>query len=127
MTVDIAAIGQSIDSTWGRSSTPKTASYSVKMIMHGPETLHVSFAMVVNFSTERQMIEVKRSSFEEAGSIINEVLKGVKANYKDLTGNALKATEIKGSSTDSLEIINMNAHNSHRTCYYRRKVMFEVS
>ena len=127
MTIDFNALAQATDTSWGRSSTPKTASYSVKMTMHGPEHLQASFAMVVNFGTERQMIEVKRSSSEEAGSIINEVMKAVKASYKDLTGNTLKATEIKGSSTDSLEIINMNAHNSHRTAYYRRKVMFEVS
>lgn len=127
MTVNFSALAQATDTTWGRSSTPKTASYSVKMIIQGPEHLHVSFAMVVNFGTEKQMIEVKRSSSEEAGSIINEVLKGVKASYKELAGSALTATEIKGTSTDSLEIINMNAHNSHRTAYYRRKVIFEVS
>lgn len=122
--IDYNALGQAIDTTWGRSSTPKTASYSVKLTMLGPDRLLASYAAVVNFGTERQMIDMKRRYSEESESITAEVLKGVKANYKELCGESLSAKEL--DSTDSLEIINFNVHNPRRTAYYRRKTVFEI-
>ena len=122
--IDYNALGQSLDTTWGRSSTPKTASYSVKVTMLGPDRLLASYAAVVNFGTERQMIEMKRMYSEESESVTAEVLKSVKANYKELSGESLSAKEL--SSVDSLEIIGFNVHNPRRTAYYRRKTVFEI-
>lgn len=122
--IDYNALGQAIDTTWGRSSTPKTASYSVKLSMLGPDRLLASYAVVVNFGTERQMIEMKRRYAEESESITSEVLKAVKANYKELAGESLSAKEL--STVDSIEIINFNVHNPRRTAYYRRKTVFEI-
>lgn len=124
--IDFNALGQAIDSTWGRSSTPKTASYSVKMSLLGPDRLLVSFGAIVNFGTERQMIETKRAYASEAESVIAEIIKKVKAIYKDLVGSSLTTKEVKESSADSLEIINLNVHNARRQAYYRRKVVFEL-
>lgn len=122
--IDYNALGQAIDTTWGRSSTPKTASYSVKLTMLGPDRLMASYAAVVNFGTERQMIEMKRRYSEESSSIVAEVLKAVKSNYKELAGESLKAKEV--DSSESLEIINFNVHNPRRTAYFRRKTVFEI-
>ncbi len=124
--IDFNALGQAIDSTWGRSSTPKTASYSVKMSMLGPDRLLVSYAAIVNFGTERQMIEMKRAYSGEADSVVSEVIKRVKSIYKDLTGSALSTKAVKDSSTDSIEIVNFNCHNARRSAYYRRKAGFEL-
>jgi hypothetical protein len=122
--IDYNALGQAIDTTWGRSSTPRTASYSVKLTMLGPDRLLASYAAVVNFGTEKQMIDMKRRYSEESESITNEVLKGIKANYKELAGSGLTTKEL--SSVDSLEIIGFNVHNPRRTAYYRRKTVFEL-
>lgn len=122
--IDYNVLGQVIDSTWGRSSTPRTASYSVKLTMLGPDRLLASYAAVVNFGTERQMIEMKRRYSEESESITSEVIKAVKSNYKELAGESLSAKEL--SSVDSIEIINFNVHNPKRTAYYRRKTVFEI-
>jgi len=124
--INYAALGQAIDTTWGRSSTPKTASYSVKMSLMGPDRLLVSYAAVVNFGTERQMIEMKRAYASESESIVNEVIKRVKSTYKELTGSTLSAKSSKEGHVDSLEIINLNIHNAKRTAYYRRKAIFEL-
>lgn len=121
--IDYNALGQAIDTTWGRSSTPKTAGYSVKMSMHG-DTLVVNYAAIVNFGSEREMIVMKRSYTEESMSVINEVLKNVKETYKKLSGKSLKAKEMV--SNDSLEIIGFAVHNPKRTAYYRRKTVFEL-
>ena len=123
--ININALGQALDTSWGRSSTPKTASYSVKVTLLGEGRLQASYAAVVNFGTERQMIEMKRRYAEESVSIINEVLKNVKANYKSLAGSALTLKE--ETSRDSLEIISSNFHNPKRTAYYRRLTVFEVA
>jgi len=122
--IDFNALGQAIDTTWGRSSTPQTASYSVKLRMLGPDRLEASYAAVVNFGTERQMIDMKRRYVDESKSVTSAVIKGVKANYKELAGESLKAKEL--SAVDSLEIINLNVHNARRTAYYRRKTVFEI-
>lgn len=122
--IDFNALGQAIDTTWGRSSTPQTASYSVKLKMLGPDRLEASYAAVVNFGTERQMIDMKRRYVDESKSVTSAVLKAVKTNYKELSGETLRAKEL--SATDSLEIINLNVHNARRTAYYRRKAIFEI-
>ena len=122
--IDYNALGQAIDSTWGRSSTPNTASYSVKLTMLGPDRMLASYAAVVNFGTERQMIEMKRTYSGESKSVTNEVLKLVKTKYKDMTGEKLTMKE--QSSVDSLEIIGLNVHSLRRAAYYRRKTVLEI-
>lgn len=123
--INLNALGQAIDTSWGRSSTPKTASYSVKVTLLGEGRLKASYAAIVNFGTERQMIEMKRRYSEESESIINEVLKAVKASYKSITGAGLSLKE--ETTTDNLEIISTNFHNPKRTAYYRRHTVFEVA
>lgn len=124
--IDFNALGQAIDSSWGRSSTPKTASFSVKVSLLGSDRLLVSYAAIVNFGTERQMIEMKRAYETEATSVVGEVIKRIKSNYKDLTGSSLTSKAVSNGTADSLEIINMNVHNAKRTAYYRRKAVFEI-
>lgn len=122
--IDFNALGQAIDTTWGRSSTPITNTHSVKFTMIGTDRLMASYAGIVKFITEKQMIDMKRAYVQESESVVAAVLKHVKTCYKDLSGKALKTSEL--SSVDSLEIINLNVHNPLRTAYYRRKVVFEI-
>lgn len=124
--IDYNALGQAIDTTWGRSSTPKTASFSVKLSLVGQDKIMVSYAAIVNFGTERQMIEMKRSYASEADSVVSEMINRVKKNYKELSGSTLSAKMVKESQSDSLEIVNLNVHNAKRTAYFRRKVFFEI-
>ena len=121
--IDYIALGQAIDTTWGRSSTPKTASYSVKFTLQGGSMI-ASYQAVVNFGTEREMIDMKRVYESESTSIINESIKSVKSIYKDLSGSSLKVKEV--NSNDSIEIIGFGVHNPRRTAYYRKKTVFEI-
>lgn len=124
-TLDINALGQAIDTTWGRSSTPKTASYSVKFTLAGGNRMIASYQVITNFVSEKEMILMKRSCNEESDSVINAHVKSVKEIYKDLTGDTLTVKD--EGSTDSLEIISFNVHNPKRTAYYRKKTVFELS
>jgi len=124
MSIDLNALGQICDATWGRSSTPKTASYSVKFSLKG-ELLTVMYIAIVNFGTEKDMILTKRACADESIRVTNEAMKTLKAKYKEIADGALKATE--RSTSDSLEIINAMVHNPKRTAYYRRFTMFDIS
>jgi hypothetical protein len=122
--IDYNALGQALDTSWGRSSTPKTSSYSVKFTLAG-DVLTASYQAVVNFATEKEMIIMKRLYEEESIEITSAVLKSVKSVYKDISGNSLSTKE--ASSSTSIEIINFNIHNPKRTAYFRRKTAFEIA
>ena len=123
-TIDYNALGQAIDTSWGRTSTPKTASYSVKFTLSG-NVLMASYVAIVNFASEKEMILMKRSYEEESKRIIDAAVKNLKSVYKDLCDNSISAKEI--SSSDSIEIIGFNVHNPKRTAYFRKKTMFEIA
>ena len=123
--LDINALGQAIDTTFGRSSTPKTASYSVKFSYMGDSRLLASYKVITNFVSEKEMIKMKKNCLEESESIIAEHVKFVKETYKQLRGDSLTLKE--ESATDSLEIIGFAVHNPKRTAYYGRKVVFEIA
>ena len=122
--IDLSALQQATDSSWGKSSTPKTASYSVKFSFKGDGLLSAMYIAIVNFGTEKQMIETKRACAEESIRVVNEVVKVVKDKYKSLSGDTLKLTEV--STNDSVEIINFMVHSAKRTAYYRRFVLYEI-
>jgi hypothetical protein len=124
-TLDIISLGQAIDTTWGRSSTPQTASYSVKFTLMGGNRLLASYQIITNFVSEKEMILMKRRCEEESAEVIGSCLKAVKSTYKDLSGDSLTTKEV--DSSDSLEIIGFNVHNPKRTAYYRCKKIFEIA
>ena len=122
--IDYNALGQALDTTWGHTSTPKTASYSVKFTLAG-DILTASYQAVVNFASEKEMLVMKQMYENESIDVVAAVLKNVKSVYKDLTGNALSTKE--QSSSTSIEIIGFNVHNPKRTAYFRRKTSFEIA
>lgn len=125
--IDYNALGQAIDTTFGRSSTPKTSSYSIKMSLTSKETLLVSYIAIVSFRSEIQMIDSKRAHTEEANLAIAATIKRIKSIYKELTGNTIKLSENKETIQNSVEIINMNCHNANRMAYFRQKIVFTIS
>jgi hypothetical protein len=124
MAIDYNALAQAVDTTWGKSSTPKTASYSVKFNMVG-ERLVATYQVIVNFVSEKEMILMKRACHEESDRVLKSYLTTIKSAYRDLSGSTLKTKETE--SVDSLEIINFNVHNPKRTAYFRRKVVLDIA
>ena len=122
--INFNALGQAIDTSWGRSSTPQTASYSVKTTLIAEGRMLLTYQAIVNFGTERQLIEMKRRYAEEAAAVTGNVLKRIKEIYKDLAGSTLSTKEI--GVDDSLEIISVTFHNPKRTAYFRRKTIVEI-
>lgn len=122
--INLNALGQAMDSTWGRSSTPKTSSYSVKFSFYGENRILASYQVITNFVSEKQMIDMKRRCAEESLDVINAHIKSIKEIYKKLSGDSITFKE--ETSSDSLEIIGFNVHNPKRTALFRRKTIFEV-
>jgi hypothetical protein len=123
--LNLSALAQSIDTTWGRSSTPKTASYSVKFLILGGDRLQASYNVITNFVSEKEMILMKRSCSEESIQIIDAHIKNIKKLYKEISGDSLTVKE--EDSSDSIEIIGFNVHNPKRTAYFRRKTIFSLA
>jgi len=120
---DVNALGQIVDTSWGRSSTSSVATYSVKFKLNG-DRLVASYAAIVNFASNRQMIETKRLYDEESIACTAEAVKMIKAKYKKLTGKTLTLNEVETS--DSIEIIGLAVHNPKKTAYYRRSTVFDI-
>jgi len=122
--IDYNALGQAIDTSWGRSAAPIVNSFSVKMSMMGPDMIKVSYQTIVNFASERQMLQVKLRESEMSDENIKTVIDSVKKMYKDLTTKTLSLKE--HSSGDSVEIVGMAIHNPKKTALYRKQVVFEI-
>ena len=122
--IDYNSLGMSIDTSWGRSSTPKTASYSVKFTLLGADRMLATYNAVVNFASEKQMIEMKRAYATESQSVVNAVLKNIKSKYKDLTSSSLITKVV--NSEDSVEITGSTLTSPRRTAIYRCKIVFEI-
>jgi hypothetical protein len=122
--IDYNALGQVIDSTWGRSSTPLMSTTSIKMQLAGEGLLKVSYITVVNFRTISELNRVKHDAAQDADRLVKQVLSNVKKNYKELSGESVKLSE--QSTGDSVEVIGTAVHNPNKKAFYRRIVFFEV-
>ena len=122
--VDINALGQAIDTTFGRSSTPNTATFSVKMSLGNGPTLIVKYAAIINFGNERKMIDLKRRYTAESQAAIDAVLKSVKSTYKEIADSSLTLKEL--NTVDSLEIIGTAIFTPRKQAYFRRETLYSV-
>jgi hypothetical protein len=123
--IDLSALAQATDTSFGRSSTPNAASFSVKWKILGESRIQAMYMALSNFGTEREMLEMKRACEKDSIEVIAEYVKHVKKMYKDLTGDTLSLKQI--GSDVSLEMIGMNPHNPKRTCYFKNAVLFEMA
>ncbi len=118
------AIGQIINDTWGKTSTPKSASSSIQAKLTSATTLALTYTTIVTFASESSLHEQRRELDRESDEIINTRSKEIKKLFKEMTGGALKLSEV--SSDDSLEMIYFNQYTPLRRAYYRRRAVFEI-
>jgi len=123
--IDYNALGQALDTTWGRSSTPLTSSTSVKMQLAGEGTIKVNYASIVSFRNQRELQQTRARYVDEARCIINATINDVKKTYKELTGKSIKTSEV--TADDSLEVIGLAVHNPIKRAYARRTAIFEIA
>lgn len=120
------ALGQAIDTTWGRSSTSNTnASMSVKAHLLGEDQIVLTYTAVISFgSISERENEIERYS-GEGKTILNAALKRIKADFKDLAGRTLKTKEL--SVDEDWELLSLGQFSGRRDAYYRKKAIIEVT
>lgn len=122
--IDYQALGQIIDTTWGRSSTPATSTFSVKINVLNANTLRIDYHTVFNFANDKEMLTVKLRIEEEAKRVTKGVVASTKKTYKRLTGSTLRFEEI--SSGGMFELVGFGKPSSRKTAHYKFTTTFEI-
>ena len=146
---EINILGQIIDTTFGRQSSPKTSythSVTCRIVLvdmpdgigygaslkpdeearkrQGPLGLMVSYTTIINYFSNEPYLNQKKTFEDEATQIVNNYIKKVREEFKDETGRTLDF-EVKNYN-DDVEILNTGAYNNKKTSYYRRKTLVSV-
>lgn len=116
---DINILGDIIDTTWGKTSSPSTIHHiSIKARILNEDTIHFQYSAIVNFTSYINTIPQKMQHREDGLKIINECLKLIKTKFKDRTGKTIKFDSEK--IEDGMEMIHTQPYiNSKKTAYFR--------
>jgi len=117
-------LGQILDTTFGRSSTAKSPTFSIKTTMSG-DRINVTYTTIVNLVTDRVMRDQVREEERISEKLIGDFMNEVKKEFKKVAGSSLKIN--KGDSTDEIELISMSSYSPKRTAYYRRRAVYTVN
>ena len=95
---ELRVLGGLIDTTFGRSSIREAGhAIAYKLINHCDEghTLEIRFETIVNV-VPGEGIQTKQKEFDDVSvKMINEAVKELKADFKEVAGRALKIKEFK--------------------------------
>ena len=95
---ELRVLGGLIDTTFGRTSIREAGhAIAYKLINHCDEghTLEIRFETIVNV-TPGEGIQTKQKEFDDVSiKMINEAVKQLKADFKEVAGRALKIKEFK--------------------------------
>jgi hypothetical protein len=115
------ALSTLLNTTYAKPSS-QSGIQSVKAEFAG-DKLVLKFTSVVHFAEERSLqLQVERISHESV-SYLSDMVKKLKADFKEMTGTSLKLKEVK--SEDGLELVSGLA--LRKVAYYRRNHVLEVS
>jgi len=119
---DINVLGNLIDTTFGKSSSP-TGAHSIKCSLAG-ETLTLKYTTVVHFASDTDLqMQVSRCA-EEATQRLNAFLTDLKKAFKVESGNTLKTT--KGPLSDNVELISATSNSPRKIAYYRMNLTITI-
>ena len=113
-------IGQVLENSWGRESSP-TGTYSVKYNLAG-NLLTLKYTTIVYFASERSLQPQVAEANRQAVSLVNEKLSEVKKAYKSVTDEPLKTSDLGGS--DNIELV--QPQGPRKVAYYRYDHAFEL-
>jgi len=117
---EIRALGDCLNTTWGKSVD------NLKLSHHlNGETLNLRFDSIVHFASEASLDSQMTNLREMSNDIFTDGVKKIKAEFKDIAGRALTATET--SRDDNVELIQATANSPRRVAYYRAFLTLQVS
>lgn len=122
--LDLNALGNVLNTTWGKSSTGSIATSSIKTKLHDNQ-LTIYYVTIVNMTSDHEALIMKENYTKSADSELEQYFKKIKVEYKETSGKTLKMKEIGRNA--SVEFISMNSFNGRKTAYFRRQVKFELT
>lgn len=123
--IDVDALGQATDTTFGRSSTVASATFSVKAKHISEKLLRVDYTCVITYAADRPLRDAKQKYDAEGDSAINSAMKKIREEYKRISGKALKAKQV-GDPDSNIEPVSLSVFSPIRRGYYRRSVAFKL-
>lgn len=121
---DLNALGQVIDTTWGRSSTSKSSNMSIKAHVKG-DKLVITYSSYGTFASSVAMNRQVPAFANEGEQATDSYLKTVKEGFKDSVGRELKTKWIDSKS--NVEIVDLQPHISQkRTVLFRYVTVLSV-
>lgn len=115
-----------IDNSFGRSSTVKSGTQSVKLKMVDDTMMTATYLMIVNFGSENVMREMMRRYTSQGLSMIEAALAEVQDQYKEETGSKVVLKPDLNSTRDSVEFLSYSMYNPRRTAYFRLECVINV-
>jgi hypothetical protein len=118
----INALGQVIDTSWGRSSTTGAATQSVKCEIIAAGIVRVRYTTLLSYDTAAALERQRATAREDSLKVVAAYVKFVKASFKELTGETIALKELK--TTDGLEMAHMCTNSPVKSAFYRRESFF---
>ena len=112
---EVNILGNLINSTYGKASSA-AGDYSIKCDLAG-DSMILKYTTIVYFASERSLRDQVARSSEEAQSRLDEYLKSIKSDFKEIAGRALKTDDI--ASGDNVELIQSTSNSPRKVAYYR--------
>lgn len=114
---EVNILGQVMDSTWGRSSTSKVATISLKGSVEG-DRIKIVYSTYATFASNTAMSQQMPRLNSEGEKGANAYLGEVKKSFKEMSGKTLKTKLLDSSS--SVEIVSLQPQVSpRRTVLFR--------
>ena len=117
---DVRAIGQVLDTTFGRESSPD-GTFSIKYTME-EGNLILKYTTIVYFASESALRPQIDMANNQAIQLIDAKLSEAKSAVKDATGNTLRTVDLGGS--DNIELI--QPQGPRKIAYYRYNHTFQI-
>jgi hypothetical protein len=122
---DINALGQVIDTTWGRSSG--LLGHSCKVSLLSDDKLTIVYSTIQTLSSREAMsVEAKRLE-RDAVTIIGKVVKRVCDNFNELAGRQLRIKQLQDPES-SFEVTSVQPHvSAATTALFRCRCTYSVA
>jgi hypothetical protein len=121
---EVNVLGNILNTTWGRSSTTKVPTVSIKSALSG-EVLTLTYTTIITLATDRNLRDQASRHEEDSVKLLSDYIKNCKKDFKDGCSRALKVKEIQ--TRDTIEIISTSPFTLKRPAYYRRITSYRVS
>ena len=114
---EISVMGDILNTTFGKSSTVKSPTMSIKGKLAG-DNLTLQYTTIIHLASDRHLRDQVKRFEEESVKLLKDYVALLKKEFKAQTGRALKCKE--QDSNDSIEMITTSPYTPRKTAYYRR-------